>query len=112
MRREAQTLKVMISMFCHDRHHTRALCPECRTLLDYAQINLRKCPFQEAKTSCAKCPVHCYKPEMRAKIRSVMRYVGPRMIYRHPILAYHHMLDSRRKRPLVNLKESNQKNVS
>ncbi len=28
------------------------------------------------KTFCANCKVHCYKPEMREKIRAVMRFFG------------------------------------
>ena len=57
-------------------------------------------PFHEGKTTCANCPAHCYKPEMREKIRKVMRYAGPRMIYRHPILALLHIIDGRRKEPI------------
>jgi hypothetical protein len=42
--------------------------------------------------------VHCYKPAMREQIRVVMRYSGPRMAQRHPLLAAAHLLD-RRKAP-------------
>ena len=35
----------------------------------------------ETKTFCSNCKVHCYKPEMRKKIRAVMRFSGPRMIF-------------------------------
>ncbi len=72
---------------------------ECAPLRDYALERLDKCPFQEGKTTCAKCRVHCYKPEMREKVRTVMRYSGPRMLYRHPVLAVMHLVDSRRKSP-------------
>jgi hypothetical protein len=69
--------------------------------LDYARTRLRKCPFQEGKTTCAKCPIHCYKPDRREKIRAVMRYAGPRMLVRHPILALLHLIvDNWRKEPL------------
>jgi hypothetical protein len=30
---------------------------------------------------------------MRARIKEVMRYAGPRMLYRHPILALWHQWD-------------------
>jgi len=36
---------------------------------------------------------------MRERIRSVMRYAGPRMMYRHPLLAFHHLIDGMRKAP-------------
>jgi hypothetical protein len=34
---------------------------------------------------------------MKEKIRAVMRYAGPLMIYRHPILALFHFIDGFRK---------------
>jgi len=101
MDREARTIEAMIRLYCHDRHEGRdELCPECGELLRYAQARLARCPFQEGKTTCARCPVHCYKPEMRTRVRRVMRYAGPRMLLRHPWLALLHLLDGRRREPL------------
>ncbi|MEA3546545.1 MAG: nitrous oxide-stimulated promoter family protein [Thermodesulfobacteriota bacterium] len=100
MAREYKTIKTMIRIYCHDHHGTtESPCPDCRELLDYARLRLIHCPFQEKKTSCGNCTVHCYKPAMREKIREVMRYVGPRMIFRHPIMALFHILDGLRKQP-------------
>ncbi len=98
--RESRTVACMVSLYCRHRHHRRALCPACRELLEYARERLSKCPFQEAKTTCARCPVHCYRPEMRARIREVMRYSGPRMLTHHPSLAVRHLIDGRRQRPV------------
>ena len=61
-------------------------------LLDYAYFRLDKCPFKDNKKFCSKCKVHCYKPEMRQQIKNVMRYSGPRMLFKHPILLFKHML--------------------
>ena len=100
MAREYKTIKAMIRIFCHDHHGTtESLCPDCRELLDYARLRLTHCPFQEKKTTCGNCTVHCYKPAMREKVREVMRYVGPRMIFRHPFMALCHTLDGLRKQP-------------
>jgi hypothetical protein len=97
MVREQETVEAMIGIYCRGTHGTRAgLCGECEALRNYARQRLQKCPFQEGKTTCAKCPVHCYRPEMREKIRVVMRYAGPRMLYRHPVMAIQHVLDGRR----------------
>lgn len=90
----------MISDYCRVHHTDQDSCLECAELLDYALERLKKCPFQEGKTTCVKCPVHCYKPDMRAKIKVVMRYAGPRMIYRHPVLALFHLIDGKRKEPI------------
>jgi YbgA-like uncharacterized protein len=97
--RETKTVAVMIQDYCRDHHAGTETCLECSELLDYALERLGKCPFQEGKTTCTNCAVHCYKPEIREKIRIVMRYSGPRMIYRHPILALFHLIDRRRKEP-------------
>ena len=100
IKREGDTVAVMIEIYCH-RHHSRTeTCEECAELLQYALQRLEKCPFGEGKPTCAKCPVHCYKPAMRQKIRLVMRYSGPRMLLRHPLMALRHLLDGRRKKPV------------
>jgi hypothetical protein len=98
--RERRTVNAMISLYCQQQHGTRhGLCEKCTALGDYAQQRLLKCPFQESKTTCAKCPVHCYRPDERQEIRSVMRHSGPRMLYRHPVMAIQHMLDGLRQEP-------------
>jgi hypothetical protein len=90
----------MIALYCHKYHFADGLCTQCKELLRYAHERLEECPFGEGKTTCARCPVHCYRLEMRQKIRAVMRYSGPRMIYRHPIMAIQHLMDGWRKEPL------------
>lgn len=101
MAREHRTAKAMIDLYCHGLHGSvNGLCADCEALYAYAQQRLQKCPFQEGKTTCANCPLHCYKPEMRQKIRTVMRYAGPRMLYQHPVLALQHLVDGLRREPL------------
>lgn len=100
--REKRTVTAMIDLYCADLHHAQdGLCPECRALQDYAMQRLDRCPFQEGKTTCAKCAVHCYNPQMREQIRVVMRYAGPRMLWKHPLLAVHHLIDGRRSEAAV-----------
>ncbi|MCM3337961.1 nitrous oxide-stimulated promoter family protein [Paenibacillus sp. MER TA 81-3] len=108
IRREKLTVSVMISVYCRARHSDRpmseidvetdkvTLCDECKELYLYAQKRLSFCRFGEVKTTCGKCHVHCYKPEMRARIRVVMRYAGPRMMWKHPLLAIRHAIDGMR----------------
>ena len=100
MKREQETVENMIGIYCRDHHHTKGkLCRECQELVQYARFRLKNCPFQENKTTCGNCPIHCYKTKMREKIREVMRYAGPRMIWHHPILAIGHMTDGMKKEP-------------
>ena len=101
--RESQTLEVMIALYCRRQHGSgTALCPQCQELLDYSLIRLKHCPYQQGKTTCAKCPTHCYKPEMRSRIRMVMRYSGPRMLFCHPLLTMLHGVDGLRSKPRSN----------
>ena len=98
--RESKTVAAMIHLYCRLHHSTKkTLCPECAELLAYTQERLDKCPFQEGKTTCARCPIHCYRPAMRERIRTVMRFAGPRMLFRHPILTLWHFIDLLRKEP-------------
>lgn len=91
-------MEAMIHRYCRDRHGSKAvLCDDCEALLAYARQRLLHCPFQEGKTTCGKCPVHCYTPSKREKIREVMRYAGPRMLLSHPFLALLHLIDGLRK---------------
>jgi hypothetical protein len=98
--REGKTIAVMIDLYCGSQHRSDRPCAECSELLVYTNERLEECPFQEGKTTCAKCPVHCFKPAMRGKIKTVMRYSGPRMLHRHPILAVRHFIDRSRKEPI------------
>ena len=74
--REKQVVALMISLYCRKKHHTLKgrLCPECEALLSYAHLRSDRCPFMETKTFCSNCQVHCYKPEMREKIREERRH--------------------------------------
>ncbi|APV43899.1 Nitrous oxide-stimulated promoter [Dehalogenimonas formicexedens] len=100
LRNEAGTVRTMISMYCRENHGPGGLCDGCRELTEYAMERLDRCPFGEGKTVCSVCEVHCYKPEMRRRIRDAMRFAGPRMISRHPLLAINHLLHKRRKKPI------------
>lgn len=95
--REQYVVEEMIRLYCRKNHPALAhgqLCPVCQELADYAKFRSQKCPFMEEKTFCANCKVHCYKPEMREKIRQVMRFSGPRMLLYHPVLAIWHLVCS------------------
>ncbi len=91
----------MIDLYCRGQHHAvNGLCPGCTELREYTRGRLQRCPFQAGKTTCAKCSVHCYKPEMREETKAVMRYAGPRMLYRHPVMTLQHVIDGRRQKPI------------
>jgi hypothetical protein len=92
--REEKTVSVMISLYCKGNRHFvgKELCPQCAELSVYSSERLEKCRYGEKKPTCRKCATHCYKPEYRDRVREVMRYAGPRMLSRHPVLALRHLL--------------------
>ena len=98
--RERRTVAVMMELRCHDLHGVEeGLCHDCSTLGAYADYRLDKCPYGDEKPTCVNCPIHCYARDERERMKQVMRYAGPRMLLRHPILAIRHMLDGRKTAP-------------
>ena len=88
----------MIRLYCRKKHGTKKgeLCADCFAVDQYAQQRLDKCPFGDEKSSCEDCTIHCYKSDMREKMREIMRFSGPRMILYHPIDAVIHILKDKK----------------
>lgn len=106
LRREIRTIEAMLVLYCQAHHRgdpkDRAthLCAACGELGRYAHARLSHCPFGADKPTCANCKVHCYKPEPREQIKAVMRFAGPRLLLRHPVLTLLHLwVDERRPAP-------------
>lgn len=110
LRREQNTVEAMIEIWCdahvlHIKSRDGELCGGCEALLDYASYRLFKCPFGEEKPVCKKCSVLCYSTLRRGQMRDVMRFAGPRMPLKHPVLAFHHRRDEKRIAPRLEKKE-------
>jgi hypothetical protein len=102
--RELKTIAAMLRIYCADHHagardRGNALCAECAALLDYAKKRLAGCPYGAEKPTCSNCRIHCYGPAQREAVRTMMRYAGPRMLLRHPVLAIAHVIDGKRLAP-------------
>lgn len=96
--KEKRIVSLMIEIYCMKNHGGKELCQECKELKEYAMMRTDKCPFMESKTFCSNCKVHCYKPDMQQRIRQVMRFSGPRIMFYHPILATKHIFESRQEK--------------
>lgn len=95
--KDIDIVKTMIQMFCKRKHHCKhSLCPDCEALLLYVEERRAKCPFGDQKTFCSNCKIHCYKPDMRTKIKEVMAYSGPLLIFTHPIITIKHFNETRK----------------
>lgn len=78
--KDAKILKKFIKVYCMKKHsetlkNKEGYCKECFELLNYALLRDEKCPLNP-KPKCKNCKIHCYKPEMRKKIKEVMKYSG------------------------------------
>lgn len=90
--REKQTIDFMVRLYC--RRHL-GLCDvpkEYAELIAYAYRRLDHCRFGEQKSTCKRCPIHCYGRTQREEIRKIMRWCGPRMLFYAPITALRHMI--------------------
>lgn len=76
-------LREFVRVYCRDHHDVAEgqICQECRELMIYARLKILACPY-DPKPKCKHCPTHCYKPEMRATVRKVMRYSGMQFVKR------------------------------
>lgn len=92
---EKATVELMIRLYCRRKECNCTLCPACSELLDYVINHLDCCRFGPDKPTYRKCPVYCYSNEMRERIRTVMRWTGPRMVLYHPMEAIWHLLRER-----------------
>ena len=92
--KEKDLVFLMIKIFCKSNHKNNNYnnpCSECMELFDYSKNQIDNCKFMETKTFCSVCPSHCYKTDMREKIREVMIFSSKRMIFYHPILTLKHV---------------------
>jgi hypothetical protein len=90
---DLKVLAQFIDIYCDNNHKSSrkkevsvyetnvSLCQDCKELLDYASIRREVCPL-DPKPTCKNCHIHCYKPELREKIRKVMRFSGIYLIKR------------------------------
>ena len=102
---EKRVVEQMIRLYCRKSEGHDELCPSCKELLDYAHSRLERCRYGEHKPTCKKCPVHCYRPNMKERIRIVMRWSGPRMIIYPSDSSYptSHPRDNSAKKGLLNV---------
>lgn len=110
---DLKTVRFMIELYCRGKHKTKRgeLCNECNELWEYVQLRRSKCPFGDNKPFCSNCKIHCYKSEMRERIKAVMRYSGPRMMFYNPKIAWAHVFETlRRKREEKKIKAKEKQN--
>ncbi|MGI6787136.1 MAG: nitrous oxide-stimulated promoter family protein [Acholeplasmataceae bacterium] len=90
--KEKKTFDKMLKIYCKKKHSSTKLCTECVEIQQYAHLKIEKCPFISDKPFCAFCKVQCYQKDMKEKIREIMKFSGPKMIFRAPIQSFKHIM--------------------
>lgn len=92
--KEREVVCLMIKLYCERNHSSEnGLCDSCLRLSEYVDLRITKCPHS-IKPFCSNCSIHCYNKSMKAEIKKVMSYAGPRMILYHPIIAIRHLVQT------------------
>lgn len=109
-RKDLRILAWFTSVYCREHHpgpraplvpadaalkrlslHRYPLCRDCAAFLTYAFDRRLRCPLKE-KPVCKHCPVHCYKPDHRERVREIMRFSGQHLIRRGRLdLIWHYL---------------------
>jgi Nitrous oxide-stimulated promoter len=88
---EKITIQMMIELYCRNNHrNTIYLCDDCSKLLSNATTLINNCPYSP-KPACGACKNNCFSVEHKKRMKQVMKYSGPKMLFRHPILTIKHI---------------------
>lgn len=101
LQREKLTIQKMIALYQRKSPQALAEPAHYQALYDYAMKRLDKCAFGENKPACRQCPIHCYQPAKREEMKQIMRWAGPKMLWRHPVLTIRHLIDDRAPVPAI-----------
>ncbi len=95
LEREKVTIMKMVKIYCARFHKPEGeLCANCQALAEYAMNCVTRCHYGEDKPVCGLCPTNCFFEDSYTRIAAIMRYAGPRMLYKHPLLACSHIYDA------------------
>ncbi len=91
---EKRLISEMIAYYCQKKHGSAAGRPweGCLKTEGYAHPRLGPRPVTGDKNLFSPCAGHRYAPRRGGRIREVMRYSGPHMLIRHPLLVVRHAL--------------------
>lgn len=93
--RDRRTLEAIGRIYCHGNHAHMAkdaagLCLQCRCAVESTLARTIACPNGH-EGNCQDCRIHCQRGEAQERIRKIMHYAAPRMVFRHPIMTAHYL---------------------
>lgn len=94
LEKEKVIFEKMILIYCKNNHKENHPCSQCIDIINYGKNKINNCPFDNSKPFCSKCSIHCYEKNVQKKVKEIMRYSGPRIIFYHPITSLKHLISS------------------
>ena len=89
-----QLIHEMITIFCAAKHSRVGNCQICSRLEEYANMKIDRCPLGDSGISCSSCRVHCYGESERSLIKEVMKYAGPGIFLKSPLLTLRYFMNN------------------
>jgi len=91
--KDKQTIRFMVELYCKQKLHQTSISEEYTQLIEYGCLRLEHCKYGKKKPACKSCKTHCYRSEMREKMRTVMKWAGPRMLLYNPMAMIRHLMN-------------------
>ena len=96
---DLKTLEAIGRIYCsahHDsaEHDEAGLCPSCREAVSATFERASNCPNHQTG-NCEDCEIKCQRGDAQARIRQIMRYSAPRMLFRHPLMTLEYLRKKR-----------------
>ncbi len=94
--KEKQHIKKSFLAYCHKNHGTNddKLCPKCTALLASVMVKMNKCMYGVTKPICDRCDKSCFGAAQTKEFLKIMKSSSRFMMFRHPIMALKHKLQS------------------
>ena len=93
---EKKHIKKSFLIYCHKNHGTEndTLCPKCTALLASVMVKMNRCQYGVTKPICDRCEKSCLGAVQTKEFLKIMKSSGKFMLFRHPIMAIKHKLQS------------------
>ena len=95
-------LEAIGTIYCRAHHAECAqdaagLCPECREVVETTLAKAQTCPYGHSG-NCQDCDTQCQRGTSKQRVKAMMRYAAPRMVYRHPLMTLSYVSKKFKKR--------------
>lgn len=93
--KDRKTLEAIGLIYCRAHHESASkdeagLCPSCREAVDATLERAQNCP-NDHDGNCQDCDIKCQRGEAQERIKRIMRYSAPRMLFRHPLMTFEYL---------------------